>query len=258
MTILKAISLQSGSNGNSIYVETPSAKLLFDAGISGIQAEKRLSEHGIDIMDIDALFISHDHSDHIKSAGIFHRKFGHELYMTSKTMVAANKKRNLGRISSVNYFKSGDTIKINDAIIKTTPTPHDGVDGVVFVVECCDLSLGILTDLGFPFKGLKEIVCELDGVFLESNYDPTMLKEGPYPHFLKQRISQNGGHISNEECANLLVPAFKKKLKWACLSHLSETNNDPLVALKTNQKIVGKEKPIFVASRYKTSQIFTI
>lgn len=258
MTVFKAISLQSGSNGNSIYIETASTKLLFDAGISGIQAKNRLSEHGKDIHSVDALFISHDHSDHIKCAGIYHRKFGHELYMTSKTLDAANKKISLGNISKVNYFKSGDTVKINDVAVKTIPTMHDGADGVVFVIECRDKRIGILTDLGCSFNGLKTIICGLDGVFLESNYDPVMLEKGSYPYFLKQRISNDSGHISNEECAELLDAAFKKKLQWACLSHLSEENNNPKIALKTNQKIAGKDKNIFVASRFKVSSVFTV
>ena len=258
MMRIRAISLQSGSNGNSIYVETPSTKLLFDAGISGKQAAQRLSAHGIQIRDVDALFISHDHSDHSKGAGVFHRKFGLQVHATEKTLSVAQRKCRLGAISRVRFFESGETVIINDVRVTTIPTPHDGVDGVAFVVESGGARLGILTDLGHPFTGLQETLCGLDAVFLESNYDPQMLKEGPYPYYLKRRIQSSGGHISNEECGVLLAPAFESRLQWACLAHLSETNNDPAIALSTAKQLAGEERPIYVASRYNVSPIFTL
>ncbi|MBN2719022.1 MAG: MBL fold metallo-hydrolase [Deltaproteobacteria bacterium] len=254
----RAFALQSGSNGNCIYVQAGDAHLLFDAGISGIEAQRRFATHQLTVPSHGALFISHDHSDHTRCAGVFHRKFGFDLYMTQPTWFALNSRNRLGRVRHVHFFDSGDDIAIADIRVETVPTPHDGVDGVAFVVEYRQKRLGIFTDLGHPFDGLEEILCTLDGVFLESNYDPHMLMTGPYPYPLKKRISDPSGHISNEESATLLRAAFNKRLKWAVLAHLSGENNTAELALSTHQRIVGKDKPLFVARRNEVSDIFTL
>ena len=111
--------------------------------------------------------------------------------------------------------------------METIPTPHDGVDGVVFVVDDGKHRLGILTDLGHVFADLEAVIGSLDAVLLESNYDPDMLANGPYPEWLKERIEGPGGHISNLEAAELLLKAASKRMKWACLAHLSHDNNTP-------------------------------
>lgn len=251
-----AISLQSGSNGNCYFIQTGPTKLIIDAGISGIQAKQRLATHHININDVEHLFVSHEHGDHTRSAGIFHRKFGHQLHMSTSTYEVLAQRNRLGKVANVQLFQSGEKIQIHDTTIHTIPTPHDGVDSVGFVIEYKNRKLGILTDLGHVFHGLMSVVCGLDAVFLESNYDVEMLANGPYPFVLKKRISQKGGHISNKEAAHLLKNAFAHKLKWAVLSHLSEQNNSPKIALETHYKVLGKDKPIFVANRYDVSQIF--
>ena len=253
-----AISLQSGSNGNSIYVEADGVKLLFDAGISGIRAEERLAMHGRDIRKVDAVIISHDHADHICCAGVFQRKYGLPIYATRQTLAAGNVRCALGKLKDIRHFKAGEEIKFGKVSVQTIPTPHDGEDGVAFVVEKGSKRLGILTDLGHVFKGLDEIIASLDAVFIESNYDPEMLENGPYPHFLKQRIQGPGGHISNIEAAQLLSASAKKRLKWACLAHLSEENNHPEIARRTHKKILNTNRPLHVASRYAVSEILTV
>lgn len=253
-----AISLQSGSNGNCIYVRAGSEQLLIDAGISGVQAQQRLAVHELEICDVGAVFVSHDHSDHTRCAGVFHRKFGCRLHMTPLTHAVLTKGNRLGQVKDVHFFQAGQNVRLGEVVIETISTPHDGVDGVAFVVQHRNKRLGVLTDLGHPFDGLKEVVCSLDAVFLESNFDVQMLETGPYPYPLKKRISDPYGHISNEESAALLKAAFAKKLQWAVLSHLSAENNTPKVALETHQKIVGKDKAIFVADRYGVSDIFRV
>lgn len=255
---IRAVALQSGSNGNCIYVQAGSTHIFVDAGISGIEVQRRLGTHGWTVPGNAALLISHDHSDHTRCAGVFHRKFGCNLYMTRPTHEALERGNRLGKLSHVNFFSSGDAIQINDVRVDTRPTPHDGVDGVCFVIEYQQRRLGILTDLGHPFEGLKELVCSLDGVFLESNYDMDMLLRGPYPYPLKKRIADPSGHISNAESAHLLKAGFDAGLQWAVLSHLSGENNSPAVALATHHQIAGKDKPIFVARRNEVSEIFTL
>ena len=257
--IMRAISLQSGSSGNCIYVETDGVRLLFDAGITGVQAEDRLAAHGRDIRAVDALIISHDHGDHIRHAGVYQRKFGIPIYVTPATLAAASSRSNLGKLTDVRSFRSCDKIRINDAVVHAVSTPHDGVDGSAFVVEAGAKRLGVLTDLGHVFKDLVHIVSSLDAVFLESNYDPAMLAAGPYPAYLKQRIKGPKGHLSNFEAADLLGRAARaQRLQWACLAHLSEENNHPEVALKTHREVTSGDITLYVADRYCASGILTV
>jgi phosphoribosyl 1,2-cyclic phosphodiesterase len=244
-----AISLQSGSNGNCIYVETEDARLLFDAGISGVKAERRLAKRGREIRDVDAVIISHDHADHVGSAGIFQRKFALPVWITEPTLAWTLRRRDLGRMSRIHYFTSGQTLSFGQTRVTTLKTPHEGVDGVDFVITSRGKRLGILTDLGHAFPGLPETLATLDAVFLESNYDEEMLARGPYPPALKARIRGPGGHLSNEEAAALMATSGNN-LRWACLAHLSEQNNTPEKALATHRRLLGESIALSVASRY--------
>jgi phosphoribosyl 1,2-cyclic phosphodiesterase len=254
---MRVISLRSGSNGNCIYVEAGGVKLLFDAGISGSRAKERLARHGRDIADVDAVLISHDHVDHSRCMGIYHRKFNLPIYSTAKTYHAASR-YGLGAIEDLRHFAAGETLRFGSVAVETLATPHDGVDGVVFVVDDGRYRLGILTDLGHVFRELEGVTSSLDAVLLESNYDPEMLANGPYPEFLKMRIEGPGGHISNVEAAEVLKSSASKRMKWACLAHLSKDNNTPTLALTTHQRILGQRLPIFVATRDETSKVMEI
>ena len=255
--LMRLISLQSGSNGNCIYVEAGGVALLFDAGISGIQVKERLALHGRDASAVDAVLISHDHVDHSRSMGVLHRKFALPIYATAETYAAA-KRHPLGEIADLRHFRSGETLRFGKVAVETISTPHDAEDGVVFVVDDGARRLGVLTDLGHPFSGLNDLIASLDAVLLESNYDPDMLANGPYPDFLKRRIAGPAGHISNFEAAELLRAAASKRMKWACLGHLSHDNNTPKLALATHRKILGKRLPIFVATRYEVSGVMEV
>ena len=256
-TPMHIISLQSGSNGNCIHVEAGGIKLLFDAGISGIRAKERLAQYGRDISDVDAVLISHDHVDHSRSMGIFHRKFGLPIYTTAKTYHTANR-YGLGEIEDLRHFTTGETLPFGRVTVETIATPHDGVDGVVFVVDDGKHRLGILTDLGHVFGDLEGVIGSLDAVLLESNYDPDMLANSPYPKFLKERIEGPSGHISNFEAAEALKLSASKRMKWVCLAHLSEDNNTPALAVQTHRRILGKRLPIFVATRYEASDMMEV
>ncbi len=251
---MKVISLQSGSNGNCYYVESCGTSLLIDAGISARLAESRLAEHGRDIRQVDGLFITHDHSDHCNSLGAFNRKFGLKIYITRATLRAVSRYQQIGVLSKVKIFSAGVTQHVGKLAVHSVPTPHDAAEGVAYVIEDAVHRVGILTDLGHAFGGLKDVLRSLDAVVIESNYDEKMLSEGFYPEHLKQRIRGKGGHLSNEEAAKLLSRAGNKRLRWACLCHLSEENNCPETALRTHQKWLGDDLQIFVASRYGSSE----
>ena len=254
---MKIISLQSGSNGNCIYVEADGVKLFFDAGISGSQVRERLALHGRDVDEVAAVLISHDHADHCRNMGILNRKFGLPVYATAATCGAADR-YDLGEIDDLRHFTAGESLRIGKVTVETISTPHDAEDGVVFVVDDGKHRLGILTDLGHVFSGLGDVIGSLDAVLLESNYDPDMLANSSRPDWLKERIAGPAGHISNIEAAELLLASASKRMKWACLGHLSEDSNTPKLALATHRKVSGDRMPLFVATRYEVSAVMEI
>jgi phosphoribosyl 1,2-cyclic phosphodiesterase len=251
-----SISLQSGSNGNCIYVEAGGTRLLFDAGISAKQAAARLAFRGRDIHACQALVISHDHSDHIRSAGIFHRKFGLPIYATEAAW--SNVADRVGPVSDVRFFAPGHVLAFDDVRVQTIPTPHDGTAGVAFVIQHEGRRLGILTDLGHPFRDLSRLLSELDAAYLESNYDPEMLDTGPYPPALKARIRGPQGHLSNIESARLIAEHTQGRLRWVALAHLSEHNNRPELALATHRQLLGARLLLHVASRYEAGPVLEV
>jgi phosphoribosyl 1,2-cyclic phosphodiesterase len=248
-------SLQSGSNGNAIYVETPDARLLLDAGISGKQAELRMARHGRDIRDCDALLISHDHSDHVRCAGVYHRKFGLPVLMTPTTWRAA--KPFLGTMPAPTLFRPGQVLTFGKTRVETIPTPHDSADSTAFVITHGGQRLGVLTDLGHVFDGLGDLIAGLDAAYLEANYDPDMLWNGPYPWGLKQRVSGEGGHLSNDESADLAA-TFGRRLRWLAVAHLSEQNNRPQLARNAIGSRVDGGTAIVWASRYDVSDCWEV
>lgn len=247
---MRMISLQSGSSGNCIYVESKGVKLLFDAGISGTQLQQRLKTENTDLKSIDGLFISHDHSDHVRCAGVFNRRFEIPLYITQKTLAASERFISPQKENDVRFFKAGTSVKIGPLTVETIGTPHDAQDGVVFVVDDGENRLGIATDVGHVFSDLKSLVKSVDALFLESNFDEQMLEKGQYPYFLKKRISGPGGHISNREAADLVAQNASSKLKWLCLAHLSDKNNTKRKAMTAHREALGKTLPIHMTSRH--------
>jgi phosphoribosyl 1,2-cyclic phosphodiesterase len=164
----------------------------------------------------------------------------------------------LGAIASIHTFSAGETVRIGDVSVETVPTAHDAADGVAFVVCAEGLRLGILTDLGHVFDPLPSLLSTLDAVFLESNYDPTMLAGGAYPAWLQRRIRGPRGHLSNAECASLLSIGAAHRLRWACLAHLSAENNRPDVALRAHRDLIRAGLPLHVASRAGSTPLFEV
>jgi len=244
-----AISLQSGSNGNCLFVEACGVRLLFDAGISGVQAERRLAAFGQDIRRVDALILSHDHRDHTRCAGVYQRKYGLPIHASEPTLRAADRYCGLGALSDVRHFRPGERLAFGEVAVETFRTPHDGVDGAAFIVEARGRRLGVMTDLGHVFEELRAAVRSVHGLLVESNYDPHMLQFGPYPAFLKSRIRGDGGHLSNEESAALLAEEGRE-LQWVCVGHLSEDNNRPELAHEAHHAALGGRVPVSVAGRY--------
>lgn len=249
-------SLQSGSNGNCIYVEAGDVRLLFDAGISGKQAAERLSSHGRDIRDVTAVILSHEHDDHVRCAGVLQRKYGLPIHATRRTWNAIRVPQ--GAVHDLRVFTAGGRIEFDGVTVHTLRTPHDAVEGCAFIVEHEGRRLGVLTDLGHAFGSLRRLFGELDAAYLESNYDVAMLANGPYPAELQARIRGERGHLSNDDAATLVARERGQRLKWVLLSHLSEQNNEPRLALRTHRHHVGRDFPFGVAGRYEPSEVMVV
>ena len=252
------IPLQSGSKGNCYYVESDETRILVDAGITLKQARLRLQHHGKNIDDVNHLLITHDHSDHCRYAADYSKRLKVTVYATNRTLQAISRNRNASRIQNASSFNAGQSLNIDSLKVHSVPTPHDAADGVAYILENETHRIGILTDLGHAFAGLKEILRSLDAVIIESNYDEAMLQSGPYPDFLKRRIRGTGGHLSNEDSARLIHMADSSRLKWVCLCHLSDENNCPDTAIRTHQHWLGEDYPLYVAKRHEVSEIMKV
>ena len=250
---LMICSLASGSSGNCIYVESGDTAVLLDAGISGSRTAERLAAIGRAEKEIAAVLLSHDHSDHTHAAGILSRRFKSPVYATAGTLSVRGDR--LGRCEGQETFAPGDTLEFGDILIETHPTPHDAVEGVAFVVQCAGLRFGVLTDLGHVFPELIELISGLDGMLIESNYDPEMLASGIYPPDLKDRIRGPNGHLSNQEAAGLVASCSGEQLQCVLLGHLSQNNNTPRAALdcftsRVREDERFREIPVHVAPRH--------
>lgn len=226
--------LASGSKGNSVLVRTQKSKILIDAGLSGKKIIEAINHIGLDETKLDAVIISHEHSDHIKGAGIICRKFKIPLYITRPTYLSSHSK--LGKIpAGVEHFNAGDTFVIGDIKVESFTSPHDAIDSCNFACSpIFDESrrLIVATDLGYTSNLFMIKIQNATTMILESNHDYQMLLEGPYPWPLKQRIKSKEGHLSNKDAREIIEKVMHDRLKNLVLAHLSEENNCPNLAYK--------------------------
>ena len=258
MTKYKVWTLASGSSGNSVYFEAADSAIIVDAGVSGRVVEQSIARVGGDKSKIKAVFLTHSHSDHIKSAGVIARKFGVPIYTTRATYEYCASR--LGKNIEYKIIKTSESVEVGGFTVNAIPTPHDAADSVALIFERDALRCGVFTDLGHVFYKLEKEISNLDAVILESNYDPNMLENGSYPYYLKQRISSKAGHISNEEAACLLLNSQGERLKTVMLAHLSNENNTPEAALKCHIDVLansGKNIKLMVAPRSEPSEVIS-
>jgi phosphoribosyl 1,2-cyclic phosphodiesterase len=213
-------SLCSGSKGNSIFIKSEKASILIDAGISTKQLCLRLKEIGEAPENIDAIFITHEHSDHLKGVPVFAKRYKCPVFISRFV-----EKESLEKVKSMEFFVCGDTITFKDMQISSFQIPHDAVDPVGFVVRNNGNAIGIATDMGKPTFLIKEKIRACSTLFLEFNHDEEMLLTGDYPWHLKQRIRSNHGHLSNMDAINLLKDIDSEIIKNIFISHISEQNN---------------------------------
>lgn len=263
---MKFCSLYSGSSGNSIFVGSDNAKILIDAGLPGKKIDEALKQIGQNPNDIDGIFITHEHIDHIKGVGVLSRKYDIPIYAPPDTWVAMES--TIGKIKehNIKVMDRRSSISINDIDIKSFIIPHDAASPVGYTINLGGKQVSVATDFGTFTREIYDNIKDSEAILIESNYNPQMLDMGPYPYNLKLRIKGVEGHLSNEDCGKAIVQILKNGLgKKIMLGHLSNTNNTPDVAeitvkdiLKENNIKIGSDVFLTMANRHNPSEIITL
>lgn len=227
---MKICSLASGSKGNCLFIETDGVRLLIDAGLSLKEITTRLTDSALDPESIHAVLVTHEHIDHIRSAGSFARRYKVPVLTSYATRQVAE--RYLQKAQLVE-FETGYSFTFRDIMIDPFPISHDCCDPVGFVLESREGRTGSATDLGIVTRLVREKLKGCRALNLESNHDPEMLLNGPYPWNLKQRIKSRHGHLSNQESLELLHDLAHEGLEALVMAHLSEVNNHPDKVVET-------------------------
>ncbi|MDR1371552.1 MAG: MBL fold metallo-hydrolase [Dysgonamonadaceae bacterium] len=239
---LKFLSLSSGSNGNCYFLGTEEFGVLFDAGISMRSIKKNLKENGIGMEKIMAVFITHDHADHIRAVAGLGEKYGIPVYATKPVHDGIENSRFLSEKlgDSRRIIEKEIAVYIKEFKITAFDVPHDSSDCVGYLVDYKHHKWVLATDVGEITTKIGEYIRLANHLVIEANYDREMLMKGNYPDFLKERISAGRGHLSNIETAGFLAANFDLHLKNIWLCHLSQENNHPDLALKTVEVAMGK------------------
>ena len=232
---MRMCSIASGSSGNCIYVGSDSTSLLIDAGISGKRVEEGLRAIDRTGGEIDGVFITHEHSDHIRGLGVLARKYGLPIYATRETYEAIAGCPSLGKIPEGLFreVKPDQEVRIKDLTVEPFSISHDAANPVGYRVNHGGQSMAVATDLGVYGTYTVEHLKNLDVLLLEANPDIHMLEVGTYPYYLKQRILGERGHLSNEMAGQLLCQVLHDNMKRILLGHLSRENNYPALAYET-------------------------
>ena len=225
----KICTLASGSSGNALLVSTGSTHILVDAGISVRRINTAMKQFGLSLADLDALLITHSHSDHVSALKTMVKHYEMPIYTSDGT--AFDLRNRFSGISPLlRPFGAGDRFSVGDFEVRSFSTSHDAGDSVCYRLDSADGSMGVLTDTGYVTDAAKETLQGVSMMVLESNHDLDSLRNGPYPYQLKQRILGSGGHLSNDAAAEFAVASAKSGTRDFLLAHLSEDNNTPQLA----------------------------
>jgi len=247
-------SLNSGSNGNCYYIGNDREAILVDAGISCRETEKRLRRLGLEIGKIKAIFISHEHSDHIRGLEVLAKKYDLPVYITEATR--QNGGLTLHEHRSI-AFRAHEPVCVGELTITAFPKVHDAADPYSFVISSGEIKIGVFTDLGIPCEQLIHHFQQCHAAFLEANYDEEMLDKGSYPFHLKKRIRGGSGHLSNKQALDLFLAYRPPFMTHLLLSHLSQNNNDPDLVRGLFAPYAGTTR-IIIASRYEETAVYAI
>ena len=263
---LRFMSIGSGSCGNCYYIGVGDYGILIDAGLPSKTIRTALKKEGIPFESICAMFVTHDHADHIKALGVISDKAKIPVYATREVHVGITKNYCVSKPIDpeyVRYVEKEEPLTFRDLVITPFEVPHDGSDNVGYFIEYGDKKFCIATDLGEITETVSYYVDKANYLVLEANYEEQMLAMGRYPEFLKVRVSGSRGHLSNQTTAKYLASHFNEHLKNIWLCHLSEENNHPELAYKAVEMefasyglIVGKDVKLNVLKRATPSVMY--
>ncbi len=264
---MRVCSIASGSSGNCIYVGDGNTNIIVDAGISRKRIVEGLNSIGVAPEELNAILVTHEHSDHISGINMMEKMFGTPVYATGGTLDAICSKDKKGDIKHENLYEVHADEEINIGGIKVTPfsTSHDAADPVCYTLSASGFKTSIATDLGVFDDYTIDNLDGSDVLFIEANHDISMLEAGPYPYALKRRILSEKGHLSNEDSGRLLCRILGSRLKYALLAHLSKENNYPDLAYQAVKCQIWEDMGInelpfklAVAERDKPSALITL
>ena len=247
-------SLNSGSNGNCYYIGNDQDAVLIDVGISCRETERRMKRSGLSFANVKAIFVSHEHIDHVTGIPGLSKKHQLPVYITTNTLRDSNIPVEPHLVTS---FRADDPVKIGTLTVTPFRKSHDACDPHSFTVSDGKITIGVFTDIGHTCKQVIRYFQQCHAVFLEANYCEDMLMNGGYPYFLQRRISGDNGHLSNTQALDLFTKYKGEQLSHLILSHLSKNNNSPELVEKLFTQKAGNVK-ITVASRYKETEVYSI
>ena len=252
--MVEICALASGSNGNCYYIGNKEEAVLIDAGLSFKQILNRMAERELDPKQIRALFITHEHGDHVRGARVLGKKLDIPVYMTDGTFKAS-----FSTWQPISYLAIQNNVPVTVGAFTIFPIlkNHDAAEPTSFRVVHQNTSIGVFTDIGSPCENVKNHLNQCHALFLETNYDQQMLKEGPYPFYLKARIESEVGHLSNTQAYELLKEHAHQSLECVFLSHLSKENNKPELALN-EFRLLEEKFLVKVTDRYAASELYTV
>ena len=249
--------LSSGSAGNAILITSGQHKILIDNGLSYKELLARTTEIGESLEHLLAVFVTHEHGDHVNGVGVLSRKMNVPTYITRPTFQALHPR--IGKVDPVEHFDSGDTMHVGPFKLTSFRISHDAMDPVSFVVEAKGCRLGLATDLGKATHLVRERLEGCHALILESNYCPIMIRNSPYPPAIIQRIRSNQGHLSNADMNSLLADLIHDQLQWVVAVHVSQENNSEDLVRRMAQQVL-KEHParLIIADQIRPSPMYTI
>lgn len=260
MNPVRICALRSGSSGNVIFVGSGKTRVLIDAGVSLRDIELALQEIGESADQLSGILVTHEHTDHARSIGALMRRYRVPLYVNAGTFNALRGQLGKYQDGLIHLFDSGESFAVGDLQVAGFRTSHDAAESVAFKVETDRGSVAVCTDLGWPDPTLLNQLSGSKLIFVEANYDPTMLAAGPYPQMLKRRIASDYGHLSNLDSARAILHFLDCGTEQFVLSHLSKENNYPELALRTvcehlheHDARIDHDLQVVVAKRFKVS-----
>jgi len=247
-------SINSGSNGNCYYIGNDNEAVLVDIGLTCKEVEIRMNRLGLPISKVKAVFISHEHSDHIKGVAVFAKKYKLPVYISTATLKSSRLLLDANHTFSLSHQQH---IHIGDLKIAAFSKFHDAADPYSFTIECNEVRVGVFTDIGSVCDRLITHFKSCHAAFLEANYDAEMLESGKYPYFLKRRITGGHGHLSNAQALELFINHKAPYMSHLLLSHLSKDNNSAELVENLFKNVAG-DTFVKVASRYEETELYYV